>query len=42
MGYTYLPNDLILTDLKNLIDFENHSLIQFYHRNLAYFLTFYV
>ena len=42
MGYTYLPNDLILTDLKNLIDFENHSLIQFYHRNLAYFLTLYV
>ena len=42
MGYTYLPNDLIFTDLKNLIDFENHSLIQFYHRNLAYFLTLYI
>ena len=42
MGYTYLPNDLIFTDLKNLIDFENHSLIQFYHRNLAYFLSLYI
>ena len=42
MGYTYLPNDLTFTDLKNLIDFENHSLIQFYHRNLAYFLTLYI
>ena len=42
MGYTYLPDDLIFTDLKNLIDFENHSLIQFYHRNLAYFLTLYI
>ena len=42
MGYTYLPNDLIFTDLKNLIDFENHSLIQFYHRNLAYLLTLYI
>ena len=42
MGYTYLPNDLIFTDFKNLIDFENHSLIQFYHRNFAYFLTLYI
>ena len=42
MGYTYLPNDLVITNLKNLIDFENHSLIQFYHRNLAYFLTLYI
>ena len=42
MGHTYLPNDLIFTDLKNLIDFENHSLIQFYHRNLAYLISFYI
>lgn len=42
MGYTYLPNDLIFTNLKNFINFENHSLIQFYHRNLAYFLTVYI
>ena len=42
MGYTYLPDDLIFTDIKNLIDFENHSLVQFYHRNLAYFLTLYI
>ena len=42
MGYTYLPNDLVFTDFKNLIDLENHSLIQFYHRNLAYFLSLYI
>ena len=42
MGNAYLPNDLIFTGLKNLIDFENHSLIQFYHRNFAYFLTIYI
>ena len=42
MGYTYLPNDLIFTEFKNLINFENHSLLQFYHRNLAYFLTLYI
>ncbi len=42
MGYTYLPNDLIFTNFKNLINFENHSLIQFYHRNLAYFITLYI
>tara|TARA_Y100000816_G_scaffold182487_1_gene132130 strand:+ start:635 stop:1660 length:1026 start_codon:yes stop_codon:yes gene_type:complete len=42
MDNTYLPNDLVITNLKNLIDFENHSLIQFYHRNLAYFLILYI
>ena len=26
----------------NFFDFNNHSLIQFYHRNLAYFIIFYV
>ena len=27
---------------QNLFEFNNHSLVQFYHRNLAYFLFFYV
>ena len=25
-----------------MIDFNNHSLVQFYHRNLAYLIFFYV
>ena len=42
MGENYLPNDLLIIHFKNLIDFDNHSLVQFYHRNLAYIITFYV
>lgn len=42
MGGSYLPNDLNLENLNNLIELDNHSLVQFYHRNLAYFLLFYV
>ncbi len=26
----------------NFLDFNNHSLVQFYHRNVAYFLIIYV
>ena len=26
----------------SLLDFDNHSLIQFYHRNFAYFITVYI
>ena len=39
MGNTFIPNDLIE---KNLLSFDNHSLVQFYHRNLAYFLILYI
>ena len=42
MGSTYLPNDVIFKNIKNLIDFNNHSLVQFYHRNLAYLIIIYV
>ena len=42
MGYTYLPNDLIFNNTNDVFDFNNHSLVQFYHRNLAYFITFYI
>ena len=42
MGYSYFPNDLNINSLKIFIDFENHSLIQFYHRNLAYFISIYI
>ena len=42
MGNSYLPNDIQNIDTKSLLNFENHSLVQFYHRNLAYFITFYI
>ena len=42
MGYSYIPNDLVIKNFKNLIDFNNHSLVQFYHRNLSYIITFYI
>ena len=42
MGKTYFPNDLSIQSLKNILEFDNHSLVQFYHRNLAYLTIFYV
>ena len=42
MGENYFPNDLLLTNFKNYLNFDNHSLVQFYHRNLAYIIIFYV
>tara|TARA_Y100000591_G_scaffold330793_1_gene362824 strand:- start:860 stop:1885 length:1026 start_codon:yes stop_codon:yes gene_type:complete len=41
MGNNFLPNDLVLLSSKNLIEFDNHSLVQFYHRNLAYIIIIY-
>ena len=42
MGSTFLPNDLVMSNYKVFFDFENHSLVQFYHRVLAYIIVFYV
>ena len=42
MGYSYFPNDLIFEKFKTIIDLNNHSLVQFYHRNLAYLITVYI
>jgi heme a synthase len=39
MGYSYFPNDININDIAN---FNNHSLVQFYHRNLAYFIMIYI
>ena len=42
MGNTYFPNDNILPNLFKLSAFNDPSLVQFIHRNLAYvILTFY-
>ena len=42
MGSTYFPNDLVLNNLNILTEFDRHSLVQFYHRNLAYIIVVYV
>ncbi len=42
MGHSIVPNDLILKNFNNFFDFNNHSLVQFYHRNLAYLITIYI
>ena len=33
MNYSYYPTDLIIFSCKYLLDFNNHSLVQFYHLN---------
>ena len=42
MGYTYVPNDFVFNNFIDLLDFDNHSLVQFYHRNLAYIISIYI
>ena len=42
MGDNFFPNDLSIIKIDNLIELDNHSLVQFYHRNLAYILIIYV
>ena len=42
MGKNYFPDDINIKNLKIFLDFDNHSLVQFYHRNTAYFLIMYV
>ena len=42
MGKTYFPNDLNFLNYQNLIEFNNHSLVQFYHRNMAYLIVLYI
>jgi len=42
MGYNYVPDDVNFSEIKNLFDLNNHSLVQFYHRNIAYLITLYI
>ena len=42
MGNTYFPDDTKINNMTNLFDFDNQSLVQFYHRNLAYLITLYI
>ena len=41
MGNSFLPNDLNLLEFYNFFELESHSLVQFYHRNIAYFIVLY-
>ncbi len=38
MNLNYFPNDIMITKFLDLFDFDNHSLVQFYHRNMAYLI----
>ena len=45
MNGSYFPNDLNIKNIQDLFNFDNHSLVQFLHRNIAYlifFLTVYI
>tara|TARA_Y100000591_G_scaffold330666_1_gene362320 strand:+ start:807 stop:1832 length:1026 start_codon:yes stop_codon:yes gene_type:complete len=42
MGKSYFPDDTEINNIKNFFDFNNQSLVQFYHRNLAYLIAFYI
>ena len=41
MGDGFFPNDSYNIKLSEFFDFDNRSLVQFYHRSLAYLLYFY-
>ena len=42
MGESFFPSDVILDNIAKSFEFDNHSLVQFYHRNLAYIIILYV
>jgi heme a synthase len=42
MGNNYFPDDTNIKNLKIFYDFNNHSIVQFYHRNTAYLICLYV
>ena len=40
MGQNYFPDDFVTQNFVDILNFNNHSLVQFYHRNIAYLITF--
>ena len=42
MNYTYFPNDIDIKTIKDFFNFNDHGLIQFYHRNIAYLILIYI
>ena len=41
MGSHYFPNDLTINSFNNFLELDNRSLVQFYHRNMAYLIILY-
>jgi cytochrome c oxidase assembly protein subunit 15 len=41
MGNNYFPDDISIKNLKDVLAFDDRSLVQFYHRNLAYLIVLY-
>ncbi len=42
MNHSYFPDDIIIKNFSDLLNFHSHSLVQFYHRNIAYFISIYI
>jgi len=42
MNSTYFPDDTNYKNLLSLLDFNNKGLVQFLHRNIAYFILLYI
>ena len=42
MDQSYFPGDVSIKNIYDLFDFNNHGLLQFYHRNIAYIITIYI
>ena len=42
MGNSYFPNDIEMNNIKKFLNLNSHSLVQFYHRNLAYLISIYI
>ena len=42
MNYSYFPSDSSISNLKIFFDLDNHGLVQFYHRNIAYLIVAYI
>ena len=40
MNDSYFPNDIIIKTIYDLFNFDQRSLVQFFHRNIAYFICF--
>ncbi len=42
MNLSFFPDDVKIYSISDLINFNNQSLVQFYHRNMAYIITIYI
>ena len=40
MNNSFFPNDINFKDYKEFLDFEDRSVVQFIHRNVAYIIFF--